>query len=481
MSEHEAARPAQPQPHDAAPPAAHEPHLPEGQEPAPPGTWLMGILRWLLVLGAAAMAIGAIGHTRGWFGAGVVDRRAYTCPMHPQVHADHAGSCPICGMDLVPVEDIEPPPPSSQPAPPGLVPIVLHEPDLSRSGARTAVVEAATLQPTLRTIATVEARDQGKARIDARFAGWLDRLTVGELGAAVGRGQIIARIVSPELATAQQDYLSARALDGAGGGELAAAARRRLELLGFTAADLATLDRTGAPLAALEVRAPVGGTVVARPAVVGAYLEPGTPLVELADLSTVWVTAEVYELDLAAVSVGQAAVVRSAAVGERTWTGKVARVLPVVDPATRSGQARIAVANRDRALVPGMAAEVELALPPWTGPVVPRSAVVETGQARYLFVLVDNRRFEPRLVTTGPAAGDRIAITSGVAVGERVVTSGNFAIDSESRLRAGQRGDRVGNGTDDTDAVDAGAAHGTHDGHDGHDGHGAAGSGHVGH
>jgi membrane fusion protein, copper/silver efflux system len=293
----------------------------------------------------------------------------------------------------------------------------------------------------------VAANEKGLAQITARFAGWIQKLSVSTTGERVHRGQVLATIYSPDVLRAEQELLVAsgwaQGTDNSGM-DLAANARRRLELLGISPQEIDQVVRAGKASDAVPIRSPVDGYVVSKNAVVGVALQPGTVLFEVADLSNVWVTAEVYELDVSRVSVGQRARFELASYAGEIHTGKVQFVYPILDSQSRALKVRLEFRNRsDRSgprLRPGMYGTVYLDLPATSGLMVPAEAVVDTGEMQYVFVAKEGGHFEPRPVKVGARAQGRAEIVSGVAEGEKVVTTGNFLIDSESRLRAAVEG-----------------------------------------
>jgi Cu(I)/Ag(I) efflux system membrane fusion protein len=323
---------------------------------------------------------------------------------------------------------------------------------------RTAPVKRETLSGELRTVGVVAPSERGLAQITTRFAGWIQKLLVSETGERVRRGQAVALIYSPDVLRAEQELLVAagwstsgdkpmHADPNAGDGlaaSLVATARRRLELLGISPQEIDEILRTGKATEAIAIRSPAEGYVVAKNAVTGVAIQPGTVLFEVADLSQVWVTADVYEQDIARVQVGQRARLELAAFPGEGHTGKVRFIYPVLDAGSRTLRVRLEFKNRsDRngpRLRPGMYGTVTLDLPASTGLTVPAEAVVDTGEARYLFVAKEGGRFEPRAVKVGRRMRDRAEILSGVSEGEVVVTTGNFLVDSESRLRAAIEG-----------------------------------------
>jgi Cu(I)/Ag(I) efflux system membrane fusion protein len=278
----------------------------------------------------------------------------------------------------------------------------------------------------------------------------VQKLVVSATGERVRKGQVLATIYSPDVLRAEQELLVARGWGGAdsAGAGMDASARRRLELLGISAQEIDDVIRTGKPAEAMSIRSPVDGYVVAKAAVAGLAVQPGTVLFEVADLSQVWVNAEIYEQDISRIHVGQKAHLELTSFPGETHTGKVQFIQPLLDPASRTLKLRLEFKNRvDRngpRLRPGMYATVLLDLPPTSGLVVPAEAVVDTGEARYVFVSKDGGHFEPRAVKVGARIRDHVEIVSGVAEGETIVTTGNFLVDSESRLRAAIEGAGAG-------------------------------------
>jgi Cu(I)/Ag(I) efflux system membrane fusion protein len=345
----------------------------------------------------------------------------------------------------------------------GLTEIVLSEDRVQLIGMRTAKVGHAALGDALRTVGVVAADERGLAQVSVRFSGWVQRLLVSETGRRVKRGEVLAMVYSPEVVRAEQEYVAARGweardappasgalehhaameLGGARGG-VAQDARRRLELLGVAGPELDALAARGKAGDSVAIRSPVDGYVTARNVVQGAAVEPGTALFELADLSKVWLLADVFEQDASRLRVGQKARLELSAYPGETFAGRVQLVYPTVDATTRTLRVRLEFANQlgpaGPKLRPGMYGNVSLELPAATGLVVPAEALVDTGEHQYVFVAKEGGRFEPRLVRVGGRSGARVQIAEGLSEGETVVTTGNFLLDSESRLRAAIEG-----------------------------------------
>jgi Cu(I)/Ag(I) efflux system membrane fusion protein len=452
---------------------------PPPETPGPPrGVATMSIVRWALVALAALVALGSIlsyaGVRLGGGGASAPSAQLYSCPMHPAIVQDHPGDCPICGMTLVPKAKASTPRSAAgtasdagAAAPPGLAAVDLSPERIQLIGMRTGTVKREALGGELRAVGVIAASERGLAQINTRFAGWIQKLMVSATGERVRRGQALATVYSPDVLRAQQELLVARGWTSGGGGGgsvgpgtkmdhdgtgltagLEANARRRLELLGISPQEIDEVVRTGKPVEAIAIRSPVEGYVVAKNAVAGVAVQPGTVLFEVADLSSVWVNAEIYEQDISRIHVGQKARLELSSFPGETHAGKVQFIYPVLDAASRTLRLRLEFKNRsDRngpRLRPGMYGNVLLDLPSTTGLLVPAEAVVDTGETHYLFVAKDGGHFEPRLVKVGARLKDRIEILSGVAEGETIVTTGNFLVDSESRLRAAIEGQTGG-------------------------------------
>jgi Cu(I)/Ag(I) efflux system membrane fusion protein len=457
------------------------------EDRAPPGVRTMSIVRWLLVITMGVVAVLSIAYATGALaklssvGASSEHRQLYYCPMHPSVVRDHPGECPICSMTLVPKPEGPAPktPETMTPAPapggpggratveakpvPGLVDVDLTPERVQLIGMRTAKVERAALGDSLRTVGVIAANERGLAEISARFSGWIQQLLVSETGRHVKRGEILATVYSPEVLRAEQEYITARsweAKNGAGGGgaldhhaamelgggqtSLAADARRRLELLGIAEPEIDAMAVRGKAVDSVPIRSPAEGYVTARNVVPGAAIQPGAPLFEVADLSKVWLLGDVFEQDAARLRVGQKARLELAAYPGESFGGRVQFIYPTLNAATRTLRVRLEFANRAGPggvkLRPGMYGNVALDLPAASGLVIPAEALVDTGEHQYAFVAKEGGRFEPRLLRVGGRSGDKVAVAEGLAEGETVVTTGNFLLDSESRLRAAVEG-----------------------------------------
>ncbi len=365
----------------------------------------------------------------------------YACPMHPEeTGVDDRARCAICGMKL-----------EKRPSPaqgvPGLVPIELGMERVQTIGVRTASATLEELVPELRTVGFVSADEARLARVHTRFSGWIE-LVVPVTGQKVARGQVLARIYNLELLPAQQEFLAAlrwssrdqvsrpTGMAPAGGASLERDARARLELFGLSPAEIDGIAKTGKPARTISVTSPIAGHVIVKNAVQGAYVQTGTELFEIADLTKVWVLADVYEYEVGRVRVGQVADVLVAAFPNERFSGKIAFIYPIVDATTRTLRVRLELDNRSFSLRPGMYGDVLIHLDGARGVSIPAEGLIDTGEFQYVFVMKEGGRFEPRRVHVGARSGDKVQITGGLLPGEIVVTTANFLIDSESRLRA---------------------------------------------
>lgn len=432
-----------------------------GASPPPPtkrALKTMAIVRWVLLALVTVLA----GYTVWTYWGpqrdeqGTHEHARFYCPMHPQIRSPDPGECPICHMNLEPIPEERASPAGTSAAPDttsaaptdtptDVAAVTLSTEKQQAVGLATTIVESATLGDRLRVPGVISAPETGLAQVRVRAPGFVEQVAVRQTGVRVRRGQPLAFIYSPEIYRAQEEFIAAMRWSGAesagtsvagGTTELATAARRGLELLGMSAAEIDEIARTGRPIRAIAVRAPAAGFVTRFNAVLGSRAEPEMVLYEIADLSSVWVIASVHERDLGAIQVGTSA--RFASSGSRATelTGRVDLIEPLLEESTRTTRVRLVVPNRDGRLRPGQFGEVEFELPASAGLFVPRDAVIRTGEHEYVYIATGADRFEPRVVTTGLAREGRIQIVSGLTAGERVVTRGSFMLDSESRLQA---------------------------------------------
>ena len=310
------------------------------------------------------------------------------------------------------------------------------EPMFAQLGVQTAPVVRQPYARPLRVIATVVPDESRISHVHTRVAGWIEQLDVSTTGQPVRAGQAIARIFSQELLSSQAEYLAARRMAASGiASALLEGGRRRLSVLGMTEREIGEIERTGEPKPLVTVSAPRSGIVVQRSVSAGTAVDPSTELLTIADLSQVWVLAEVPEADMRDIRRGSQALLEFPGATVTSRSARVDFLYPTLSEDTRTLRVRFSVSNADGGLRPGLFGSATFEVTGESALVVPRDAVVDTGVQQHVFVATAGR-FEPRVVSVGARLGDRIEILSGLSEGEQVVASGVFLLDSESRLRA---------------------------------------------
>ena len=344
------------------------------------------------------------------------------------------------GMDYIAVYEGDEP----QNLPPGAVKIGPDKVQLL--GVRTEPAEHRSLSRTVHAVGTVQASERGLFKVAPRFEGWIEKLLVNTTGQPVARGQVLMEVYSPELVAAQEEYLIA--LRGAGelknsGGDaqatmqrLADGVLRRLRNWEVSDRELERLQQTGKPQRVIAYRAPASGVVLSKPSVEGMRFMPGDVLYEIADLSTVWMIADVAEQDLAFVRPGQPAKVSIASYPGREFVGKVVFVYPTLEAATRTARVRIEMPNGKGLLKPAMYADAQFSTGEGKALAVPDSAVLDSGARQVVLVDRGQGVFEPREIKAGMRADGYVEVKEGLQAGENVVVRANFLIDAESNLKA---------------------------------------------
>lgn len=382
----------------------------------------------------------------------------YYCPMHPTVRSHEPGNCPICGMRLVrrtaeQESDAERQLASEGFARSEIAAIALSPQQRVTANVRTAAVEMMTGTGDVVTTGRVTFDERRMAQVTAYAGGRVERLYVNFTGDTVRRGQAVATIYSPELFSTQQEYLLALSnrdrMRSAGfdsarsaAGDLVESARRRLLLFGMSEGQIAELEKSRQPVYATTVHSPVAGVVTAKLVVPQQYVTTGQPLFQIADLSQVWVDADVYEQQLPEVRVGQRVEITSPAIPGGARQGVVAFIQPTLAGQTRTATVRIELPNPELALKPDMYVTVRLiGVETDEHVMVPSTAVIDRGQNQFVWVEISPNTFEPRKVTRGARHGDQVVIDSGLEPGEEVVVHGAFLLDSEAQLRAVTAGD----------------------------------------
>lgn len=353
----------------------------------------------------------------------------YTCSMHPQFQLPKPGKCPICFMDLIPLEAGDGEEGGER------------EIRVSPYAAKLMEIETTeairAFKPVeLRLFGTVDYDETRLTTIAARFPGRIERLFIDFTGVAVKAGEALAELYSPELLTAQSELLQAdkQTLD---------AAREKLRLWGVTTEQISAIEQRGSVAERMTIHSPADGIVIHRNAQEGAYVQTGAPLYTIADLSTVWLQLDAYESDLRHIRIGDPVTFTLETFPGKTFKGSVEFISPTINPATRTANIRVAAANPEQAIKPGMFARA--VLKPQTAEegdpplVIPVTAALKTGKRAVVYIEVPNRdkpTYEGREVMLGERRGDFYVVASGLEAGERVVTRGAFKLDAELQIHA---------------------------------------------
>jgi RND family efflux transporter MFP subunit len=352
----------------------------------------------------------------------------YTCGMHPWVILPKPGDCPICHMDLTPID------PDKFTGEIVIDPVVVQN-----MGVRIAPVVTGPLTRRIRTVGTVDYNEREVRDVNIKVSGWIEKLHVDYVGARVEAGEPLFELYSPQLFAAQEEYLLAwRNRDTTPDSQtLLEAARTRLEYFDITDEQIRQLQAAGEPTKTMTIESPHTGVVIAKHANEGMKVDPGMQVFRIADLSEVWVLVTLYEYQLPYVEQGMTATMSLPYIPGQVFEGEVIYIYPYLEEKTREVQVRLEFDNPRNMLKPGMFANVTLENTLAAAKTLaPRSAVIDTGERQVAFVSRGEGKFEPRDVRLGVQSGDgQVEIISGLKPGEMVVTSGQFLIDSESKMR----------------------------------------------
>jgi Cu(I)/Ag(I) efflux system membrane fusion protein len=393
----------------------------------------------------------------------------YVCPMHPQIVRNEPGTCPICGMELVLVEQDEEEPvaekkilywvapmdpsyrrdgPGKSPMGMDLVPVYdesagvqddgpvvkVSPAVVNNLGVRTAPVERGKLWRRIDTVGYVDFDESKLSHIHLRTDGWIERLAVESEGDRVKKGQRLFDVYSPTLVSAMEEYLQAVS---SGSQRLMRASYDRLISLKISPAQIKAIEKDRKVRQTVSIYAPQDGMVSTFNVREGMYVQPAMEVMSLADLSSVWLLAEVFESQANWVEVGQSADVKLSFVPGRTWEGEVGYVYPRLEAKTRTLKVRLQFDNSEETLKPNMFATVSIYAGPKANALnIPREALIRTGREERVIIDKGKGRYAQRKVVAGIETGDRVEIIDGLQEGEQVVVSGQFLIDSEASLKA---------------------------------------------
>ncbi len=410
-------------------------------------------------------------------------QQLYSCGMHPQIIQEGPGNCPVCGMKLTPVKGTSV---STETKPTGerkikywkssmdptyvsdkpgkdqmgmdLVPVyedqvqegaISIDPVMVQNmGIRTAMVEEKELSRTIRTVGTIDYNEELLYSVNTKISGWIEKLYVENTGDPVKKGQPLLEIYAPELVSTQQEYLTAlknfqqlkdspypEARNGAD--ELLKSTKQRLLYWDISDEQIDKLEKSGEVGKTMTLYSPVTGIVTEKNVTAGASVDMGSELYKIADLSTVWIQAQIYEYELPYIKTGQTAHIELSYFPGETFTGKISYIYPYLNEMTRDVKVRIELPNPDFKLKPGMYANVTIASDlPGKRLVIPEEAVIHTGKRDIVFVDAGEGKYSPREVITGATGeGNVVEIKQGLMPDEMVVVSAQFMLDSESKTQ----------------------------------------------
>jgi Cu(I)/Ag(I) efflux system membrane fusion protein len=385
--------------------------------------------------------------TQGTPGSGEAQEEQWQCPMHPSIVQDHPGDCPICGMKLVKVAgggagDSS----GGGAAPEGLTGVTIDPARQQLIGMKIVHAERGPVGGTWRTNGRLAVDETRIAHVNVKFSGFMERVYADFVGKPVRRGDPLYAVYSPELLSAQEEFLLAlrtqKTMGGAGGAmssdgdSLVRAARRKLELWDVAQTEIDRIEKAGEPSRTITFYAPASGVLTKKDVVPGMKVSAGDMPFEIIDLTHLWGLADAYETDLKNVKVGMKASLTLKAFPGRTFEGRVAFIDPLLDPKSRTAKVRIDFPNPTGDLRPEMFGEVVLSGKAREALRVPADAIINSGTKSVLFLALGDGKFQPREVSLGASDGTFVEIVSGIAPGDGVVTRANFLVDSESRLRA---------------------------------------------
>ena len=365
-------------------------------------------------------------------------------PMHPAYTSDKPGIAPDCGMALVPKYAEE-----QGAAAQAQGSVVVSDDKQALAGVRTSVVERKALSRTITTTAQIVADETRIAHVHVRVPGFIDHVYVDYVGQQVRKGEPLFTLYSPDLVSTEEEYLIAKrgkeALGNApfqeiaqGSQSLLDSARQRLKQWEISEEQIRQLDQSGKITNNMTIYSPVTGFVTDRKAFPQTSVTPDTEIYTISDISSVWALVDIFESEVPFVRLGQRVTFTLPSNPGKTIAGNISFIYPNVDPQTRTVKARVQLANPGYGLKLQMFADAQINVNYGTQVIVPREAVLDAGNEQQVYVVQDGGVFAPRKVTLGPTLDDQVVILSGLKPGETIVTSGNFLIDSESRLKGAQ-------------------------------------------
>jgi Cu(I)/Ag(I) efflux system membrane fusion protein len=356
------------------------------------------------------------------------EKSYYTCPMHPSVKSDHPSACPFCGMNLVKhTKHAE----MSKEEHQAVKQVTLSPTKQVLANVSTSIAQKMTLEKEIRAVGKIAYAEQNFRQISSRFSGRVDKLYLTYEGQQLKKDEPVADVYSPDAISAQQEYLLSKQSNSS---DLIQQSKQKLVLWGFTESQLKELDESKTVKNTLTLHSPISGTVLKKNVQQQQYVSTGENLFDVADLSTVWMYADVYDYEIHGVKVGQTVEATSDAYPDKTFTGRITFISPTVDPSSRTVRIRAEIPNIIEELKLDMFVNATIKIKLSEAIVVPTTAVLFTGTRQVVWVQKDASIFEPRLVKIGERSNEYIQILDGINEGETIVTSGGYLIDSESQL-----------------------------------------------
>lgn len=395
--------------------------------------WKLSAIAALLVAGV--MVAGCAKHEHTTTGASATagaKKQMWHCPMHPAFIQDKPGTCGICAMDLVPVEAG-----GGTNGIPGRSMIHISPERRQQIGLVTTNVAKREISKSISATVTIEEDETRQAAISPRIGGFVQELYVNALGQQVKRGDKLLKLYSPELLVAEREYFNAV---NAGDQALVRAAQRRLALIGLDEEQIDSLQQSNGPSDTIDLRSPVGGTVMLKEVKQGESFAAGQKIYEITDLSHVWLHGFIREPDVADIHTGMTATVTTTAFPNDVFDAHVTFIYPNIDAASRTLEVRLETDNKDAMLKPDMWGTAEFEIDLGEKLVVPADAIIDTGKRFVAFLDKGDGHLEPREVKIGRKTDEFFEVKSGLADGDRVVLHALFLVDAESQLQAAVSG-----------------------------------------
>lgn len=362
--------------------------------------------------------------------------KTYYCPMHPTYKSDRPGQCPICGMNLVLSEEEE----KKEEIPKKIETLIRISPERQQIlGVKFSEVKKMNMTKEIRTVARFTYNEKKIFIVSLKFSGWIEKLYADFTGKFVRNGDILFEIYSPEVVSAEEEYISIlRTIENnmlpGQIEEALKAARRRLLWWDIPESVINEIERTKTPMRTIPIKSPTSGFVIEKDVFKGKFVEAGMQIFKIADISEIWALCDIYESEAPFIKIGTPAILRTSYT-DKVFHGKVGFVYPYLENQTRTIKIRLDISNKNFELKPDMFGEVSINVPLGLRLAIPDDSVLDTGLRKIVFVDAGDGYIEPREIETGVRIPGYLEVKSGLSEGEKVVTSANFLVDSESKIK----------------------------------------------